>query len=184
LDSATILRIGYWVVFTAGMLGLIAAGAAVRNRHRVDRIILEAARQEGIRPALVAAVVWRESRFDPAAAGSHGEIGLMQVTGGAAADWAREHRLESFSLDALWHPVTNVTVGAWYLGRATRYWADQGCGDPLPFALAEYNAGRSKVQDWIRISGPDADRFIEVIAIDSTRGYVQDVLRRYRRTSD
>lgn len=181
LRRSTVLRLGYWGVLTAGLVGLLAAGAMLRKRHQLDRVILEAARDEGLHPALVAAVVWRESRYNPAAAGSRGEIGLMQVTGPAAADWARAHQLESLSMDALWHPVTNITIGSWYLARAARYWAAQGYADPIPLALAEYNAGRSNVREWVQPGDPEAEEFIDSIGFDSTRRYVRDVLRRFRR---
>ena len=66
----------------------------------------------------------------------------MQVTENAAHEWAREKRVDNFQSDDLFDPLINLQAGAWYLRRALEHWQTQP--DPLPFALAEYNAGASR----------------------------------------
>src|SRR5438067_6086095 len=111
-----------------------------------DHLIRSVAWEQGIDPMLVKAVGWRESRFDPQKYGTAGERGLMQVTQKAADEWARETKVENFRVEELFDPKANLEAGSSYLHRAMQHWEQQP--DPLPFALAEYNAGASRVQRW------------------------------------
>src|SRR6266481_6989320 len=112
--------------------------------HQYDRLIRSVALEHQLDPMLVKAVVWRESRFDPGKYGTHGERGLMQVTEKAANEWARENKIADFHVDRLFDPKTNLEAGTWYLHRAIEHWKQEP--DPIPFALAEYNAGASRAQ--------------------------------------
>src|SRR5712691_9395895 len=81
---------------------LILGGVALRWwwQGRLERSqdipIRAAARRYGVEPALVKAIVWRESRFNPKARGRAGEIGLMQIREDAAREWADAEHLEHF----------------------------------------------------------------------------------------
>src|ERR671931_2291933 len=119
--------------------------------HQYDRLIRSVALEHRLDPMLVKAVVWRESRFDPKKRGSHGERGLMQVSEVAANEWARENKVDNFQVERLFDPKTNLEAGTWYLHRALEHWNHQS--DPIPFALAEYNAGASRAQRWSGGSG-------------------------------
>lgn len=149
--------------------------------HQFDDLIREVAGAQQLDPMLVKAVVWRESRFDPAKLGSAGERGLMQVSERAAREWARETRVENFQADQLFDPETNLEAGTWYLHRAWQHWEHQKA--PAAFALAEYNAGASRAQRWanndVTSRIPD-EEFRRRIDFPSTRNYVASVLRRYR----
>ena len=131
-------------------------------------------------PMLVKAVVWRESRFDPKKYGSAGERGLMQVSEKAANEWARENKIANFHVEKLFDPKTNLEAGIWYLRRAFEHWETQS--DPMPFALAEYNAGASRAQRW---SGGEsaaaipAGTFLGKIDFPGTRKYVDSIIVRY-----
>lgn len=144
-----------------------------------DAMIREVAAQHRVDPMLVKAVVWRESRFDPRKFGSAGERGLMQVTEPAAREWAKETRVENFRVEELFDPQVNMQAGTWYLARALQHWKNQS--DPLPFALAEYNAGASRAQRWA--GGDDVvispDTFRSNIDFPGTRKYVDSILARY-----
>jgi soluble lytic murein transglycosylase len=142
-----------------------------------DGTIATAAQRHGVDPLLVKAVIWQESRFHPDKLGGHGERGLMQVTEPAAQDWVDAEKIETFVPEDLLDPKTNIEVGTWYLGRALRHWSRQD--DPLPFALGEYNAGRSRVQRWSRGEQISADELREAMDIPSTRAYVAAVRERY-----
>ena len=150
---------------------------ALGRYHVHDALIAEVAEKADVDALLVKAVVWRESRFQKTKVGSAGERGLMQVGENAARDWAAAHRIESFMFTDLFDARTNLQAGAWYLARALEHWKDRD--DPLPFALAEYNAGRTRVQQWAGESAT-ASEMLRACDISSTRRYVDDIIRRYR----
>lgn len=142
-----------------------------------DEEIAMVAKRLGVDPLLVKAVIWQESRFQPDKSGGHGERGLMQVTEPAAQDWVNAEGIETFVPGDLFDPKTNIEVGTWYLSRALRHWAAQE--DPLPFALGEYNAGRSRVNRWSRGEMITAEELRQAMDIASTRAYVAAVRKRY-----
>jgi peptidoglycan lytic transglycosylase len=148
--------------------------------HQYDRLIRSVALEHHLDPMLVKAVVWRESRFDPKKHGSHGERGLMQVSERAANEWAREQKIAGFSAEQLFEPKTNLEAGTWYLRRAMEHWEHQS--DPIPFALAEYNAGASRAQRWSGGNGgaelPERE-FLQKIDFPATRRYVESIIDRY-----
>lgn len=149
--------------------------------HQYDRLIRGVALEHRLDPMLLKALVWRESRFDPKKHGSHGERGLMQVSERAAKEWARENKIAGFNLDQLFEPKMNLEAGTWYLRRAIEHWDHQS--DPIPFALAEYNAGASRAQRWSGGNGV-ADvserRFLQNIDFPATRRYVESIIDRYK----
>jgi soluble lytic murein transglycosylase len=149
--------------------------------HQYDRLIQSVSLEHHLDPMLVKAVVWRESRFDPKKHGGHGDRGLMQVTERAANEWARENKIVGFKLSQLFEPKTNLEAGTWYLQRAIEHWSHQS--DPIPFALAEYNAGASRAQRWGGGSGV-ADiserQFLQNIDFPATRKYIESIVDRYR----
>ena len=142
-----------------------------------DAAIAGAAARHGVDPLLIKAVVWQESRFQPDKLGAHGERGLMQVTEPAAQDWVDALGVETFVPEDLLDPKTNVEVGAWYLAQALNHWSGQQ--DPLPFALGEYNAGRSRVKRWSGGANISAEELAKAMDIASTRAYVAAVRNRY-----
>ena len=145
---------------------------------KYDSLIGAAAGKSGISPNLVKAVVWRETRFRSDAAGTRGERGLMQVTEPAASEWAAAEGIETFSPEDLFDPKVNLDAGTWYLARALRHWAHMD--DPVPFALAEYNAGRSRVRRWVDAGANSAKDLEAVIDFPSTKEYIASIMRRYR----
>ena len=123
-------------------------------------------------------MIWRESRFDAARMGGKGEIGLMQVTEGAAQEWAEDRGVKSFVKSDLFDPRVNVQAGTWYLARAIKRWSTEA--DPLPYALAEYNAGRSRATRWAETADGNSRKFWEDIPFKTTKHYIRDILVRYR----
>ena len=148
--------------------------------QQYDRRIRAIATAHQLDPMLVKAVVWRESRFDPQKIGTAGERGLMQVTEKAAEEWARENKIDNFRAEDLFDAKTNLEAGTWYLQRASQHWKTQT--DPIPFALAEYNAGASRAQRW---AGGDETApippkdFLKNIDFPGTRKYVESIVDRY-----
>jgi soluble lytic murein transglycosylase len=145
-----------------------------------DALIRAVATEYHLDPMLVKAVVWRESRFDAQKFGTAGERGLMQVSEKAAGEWAKDAKRENFRVEELFDPRTNIEAGAWYLRHAIEHWQNQA--DPLPFALAEYNAGGSRALRWA--GGDDAraipaKTFLANIDFPGTRNYVDSIIARY-----
>jgi len=148
--------------------------------HRFDALIREISTAQGMDPMLVKAVIWRESAFDETMRGKNGERGLMQVTEPAAKDWARIEK-QQFQPDELFDPRINIEVGTWYLRKALERYKDRD--EPVPFALAAYNAGKSRVDRWIASTnhGPEATGSDLRTNIDfpSTKKYVRSIEDRY-----
>jgi soluble lytic murein transglycosylase len=149
--------------------------------HRYDGIIRQVGHKDGVDPLLIKAVIWRESSFRAGKVGKNGERGLMQVTEAAARDWARIARRPGFAPDSLFTPQTNIEAGTWYLKKALLRYA--GKDDPMTFALAEYNAGKSRVDKWMgdtrQGASATAGDLRDSISIPSTRGYVDAIIERY-----
>jgi len=148
--------------------------------HQYDSLIQSVANAYRVDPMLVKAVAWRESRFDWKKHGSHGERGLMQVSEKAADEWARENKIDNFRADQLFDPKTNLQAGTWYLRRALEHWKHQT--DPLPFALAEYNAGASRAQRWTggnEVADVPVKKFLQNIDFPRTRKYIDSIIERY-----
>jgi soluble lytic murein transglycosylase len=160
------------------LLGLL--GWWWRHRHpenRYDGEILAAARRYGMDPALVKAVVWRESRFDADARGTRGELGLMQLRDLAAQEWADAEQVAGFAHPDVLDPAKNTLAGTWYLRRLLRRYTN--VDDPIPFALADYNAGRGNVLKWMKGAGAtNSAAFLEQMTFPSTRNYVATVMAR------
>lgn len=143
--------------------------------------IRSSARANDLDPALVAAVIYAESRFDEHALSSQGAVGLMQLLPETAAQIARETGGVAFTTADLEDPVVNVRYGCYYLRGAL----DLFDGD-LRAAVASYNAGVGAVAGW-RAAAAARGRPLRVadIPYPETRDYVRSVLaarRVYRET--
>jgi soluble lytic murein transglycosylase len=72
-----------------------------------------------------------------------------------------------------------VLAGTWYLKKVLRHYSQ--ADDPLPFGLAEYNAGRGNVLKWLAGDGAtNSAAFIGRIGFPGTRAYVQKIIQRYQ----
>lgn len=164
------------------LLLLLAAVGYWWRQGRIERSqdgpIREAAVRYEVEPALIKAVVWRESRFDPRVRGRAQEVGLMQIREEAAREWAEAERIENFDHEQCLDAGTNTLAGTWYLKKLLKRYVLTD--DPVVYALADYNAGRGNVLKWDH--GPAATNsaaFIEQIGFPGTKAYVKSVMRRY-----
>jgi soluble lytic murein transglycosylase len=145
--------------------------------HRFDAAILAAAQRYQVDPSLVKAVVWQESRFNPDARGVAGELGLMQIREDAALEWASAEHLTGFDHGACLDPVTNTLAGTWYLNKLLHRYPQ--ADNPVPYALADYNAGRGNVLKWRNGSGmTNSAAFVAQIGFPSTKAYVLAIVKR------
>ncbi len=148
-----------------------------------DGVILAASARYGMPASLVKAVVWKESRFDPSVRGSKGEVGLMQLMPGTAEEWAKAERFPMASADVLFDPGLNTRAGTWYLRKLYQRYLHTD--NPIPYTLADYNAGRNNVLRWAKgEAATNSLRFVEAIGYPTTRAYVKAITGRMGRYSD
>jgi soluble lytic murein transglycosylase len=139
--------------------------------HLLDPIRSRA--RDRVDPFLVAALIREESVYDPRAVSPVGAIGLMQIMPDTGRRVALAVGLSDFSVEQLYTPEVNLTVGVRYLVDLL----DRFAGNPA-YAVAAYNAGPEAVTRWLENGPPRAmDEFIEEIPFVETRGYVKRVLR-------
>jgi len=182
-----------WFPYAAGLLGAIVLGVGVLwcaawfsraklgHDRRFDSEILQAAELYSVDPSLIKAVIWKESTFNAAARGKAGEIGLMQLLEPAAIEWSSANGVTGFAMEHLTDPTTNIMAGTWYLSRLLQRY--QHTDDAVPYALADYNAGRGNVLKWIKAAGAATNSavFVQQIGFESTRRYVEAVMARRKR---
>jgi soluble lytic murein transglycosylase len=164
----------------------LLAGAVIyfwwnsRLEQSQDNPIRVAAARYGVEPALVKAVVWQESRFNPSVRGRAQELGLMQIREEAAQEWADTEHISGFEHEHCLDPQTNILAGTWYLKKLLRRYTQTD--NPIPYALADYNAGRGNVLKWnIGEAATNSSVFIEQIGFPGTKAYVKSVMHRYQR---
>lgn len=168
---AGVVAVGLWVLDVRGAdAGSWYDRAAYPLQY--DEAIRESSRQNGLDPALVAAVIYAESRFDAGARSELGALGLMQVLPETAEQIAGETGGVAFETEDLTDPVVNVRYGTYYL----RSVLDQFDGDVVA-AVAAYNAGAGAVQEWVdEAHAAGHDLRIRDIPYEETRAYVRSVL--------
>ena len=171
----------FLTVVAVVVLGLAGAAAWVvrtepdwylRTRYplQYEQIIRGHAANYGLDPALLAAVVYVESRFDPNARSDAGALGLMQLLPETAEGIALRTGGTRFVVADLRDPEINVRYGSWYLDHLRHRYGD------MRMALAAYHAGQGNVDRWRR-DGLG-------IAFPETRDYVTEVERIRRRYAD
>ena len=133
----------------------------IRYPLRYEAIVRGHAKNYDLDPALLAAVIYTESRFNPRARSDAGAIGLMQLLPDTARGIAERTGGDAFVVDDLYVPELNVRYGAWYLRNLLNRYGDERT------ALAAYHAGQGNVDRW-RADGVG-------IQFPETRSYVAGV---------
>jgi soluble lytic murein transglycosylase len=183
LVLSAVAAVGYLVLRTKDPLYVVRELKNWSDFKQYDSLITQIANEHLLDPRLVKAVVWRESRFQTDMVGRNNERGLMQVSEIAAREWAKSNAVPNFEPNQLFNPEVNLEIGCWYLSKALQRWNSQT--EPVPFALAEYNAGKSRVDRWIRVALQrnkqplSAEAFEDSIDFPSTAHYVRTILARY-----
>jgi len=129
--------------------------------------------KNGLDPYLVASLIRQESEFNPSAISYANAYGLMQLLPSVGRSLARQEGMTHFETYQLLDPETNIRLGTRYLKQTLDHF-----GGVPEYALAAYNAGDSRVEDW-QAAGPYSgiDEFVESIPFTQTRDYVQAILR-------
>jgi soluble lytic murein transglycosylase len=128
------------------------------------------ARENHLDPALVAAVIYQESKFRSDARSSSGAIGLMQLTPSTARGIAIRTGSSRFTTNDLYDPEINIRYGAWYLANLFYKYGT------LRLVLAAYNAGPGNVDRW-RARGVPI-QFPETVAYVKRVEHLQRVYRK------
>lgn len=137
-----------------------------------DYMVRQYSYEDGVSPALVAAVILVESKFNEDAFSHRGASGLMQIMPETGEWIAGEMGIENFTPDQLTNVQTNIKMGTWYLA----YLLHEYDGNKV-LALAAYNAGRGHVDSWMEEYGWEKNfSEIEKIPFTETREYVKIVL--------
>jgi soluble lytic murein transglycosylase len=161
-----------------GVLGTALVAAAIVLKPAVDDalkeitlplrhedVIRQQARDKNLDPALVAAVIYRESKFRDVTSEA-GAKGLMQILPSTAKFIAHRSGGTEFELRDLANPQINISYGSWYL----RYLLDRYEGNEVA-AIAAYNAGHRRIDAW------GGDRLtLSEIRFPETEQYTSDVL--------
>jgi soluble lytic murein transglycosylase len=133
----------------------------IRYPLRYEQIVRGHARNYNLDPALLAAVIYQESKFRADAKSSSGAIGLMQLRPETAEGIAIRTGGMRFQVSDLYNPEINIRYGSWYLRHLLDKYGDE------KDALAAYNAGQRNVDEW-RAEGKG-------IQFSETRAYVDRV---------
>ena len=181
-------RRAFWLVGLAAA-GVIAIAASPLFQKAIDEltlplqyssIIRQQAAEEHLDPALIAAVIYAETRFD-ARTSPTGAEGLMQIEPQTAEFLAHRSGGISFRVSDLGTPQVNIAYGSYYL----RYLLNEYHGNAT-LALAAYNGGETNVDRWLAEARSRGESFgLTDIPFPETRAYVAKVLnaqRDYRST--
>ncbi len=144
-------------------------------------LIREAARRNGLDPALVAAVICAESGFREGVVSEQGAVGLMQLLPSTAEEIAARTGGDRFAVDDLRDPGVNIRYGTYYLGSLLERYD----GSTVE-AVAAYHAGVRRVDAWAAGAGGAGLAPADIPFADTCR-YVRQVLRLtdvYRRAHD
>ena len=136
-----------------------------------EDIIRQQAAEKDLDPALIAAVIYQESKFRDRTS-SAGAKGLMQLLPGTAEFIARKSGGTRFELQDLGTPQINIAYGSWYL----RYLIERYDGNET-LAVAAYNAGEDNVDRWVsKAGGASSFNPVTDIPYPETRAYVAGVM--------
>jgi soluble lytic murein transglycosylase len=136
-----------------------------------EDIIRQQAAEKRLDPALIAAVIYQESKFRDRTS-SAGAKGLMQLLPGTAEFIAHKSGGTRFELQDLGTPQINIAYGSWYL----RYLIERYDGNEM-LAVAAYNAGEDNVDRWVsKAGGPTSFNPHTDIPFPETKAYVAGVM--------
>jgi soluble lytic murein transglycosylase len=131
----------------------------IRYPLHYQEIVRGHARNYGLDPAFLAAVIYTESKFDVNARSGSGAIGLMQLTPETAKGIAIRTGGAAFRLSDLTDAEINIRYGCWYLRHLFRKYHDER------IVLAAYNAGQGNVDGWLRkgqsIQFPETNAYVD-----------------------
>jgi peptidoglycan lytic transglycosylase len=168
--GGAVLAAGIVACVLLGVVGTVERGIqelTLPLKH--EDVIREQSREKGVDAALIAAVIYSESKFSDRTS-SAGARGLMQITPEAAREIERLSGGTTFKLKDLGDPEINIRYGTFLLGELL----DRYDGDVVA-ALTAYNAGPGNADRW-----GGSSLSVEGIEFPETRAYVEEVLDKRR----
>jgi len=130
------------------------------------------ASENALDPYLVASLIRQESEFNPNAVSRANAVGLMQLLPKVGKGVAKQEKIRHFNSQQLFTPTTNLRLGTRYFRSMVNQFGS------FEYALAAYNAGTDRVQDWMgQGKYRDPQEFVESIPFTETREYVQNIMR-------
>lgn len=145
----------------------------LRLAYPVDyaRLLRVLARERGVEPLVMLALIRQESFFDPRAGSSAGALGLTQVIPPTGREVVAALGWQGFDPSWLFRPHISIAVGGAYLASQLERFEGN-----LYHALAAYNGGPGTAVAARDRSGDDVDLFVELLPYAETRSYVRRVL--------
>ena len=134
----------------------------------------------GLDPLLVASLIRQESEWNPQVVSNANAYGLMQLLPTVGKQMAKKQGIHRFNTSQLLDASTNLRLGTAYFKQDLDHFNGH-----VEYALAAYNAGVDRVEDWMAVGTyRDMPEFVESIPFSETRDYVEGILRNqavYRR---
>ncbi len=157
---------------TASQVGSASSSYPAPYRESIVRT----AKQRGLDPRFILAIIKQESVFRPTAKSPAGARGLLQLTVDAAQKYAAMVGIATLRENELYQPDTSILVGGEYLAELVRLFPNQ-----LEAVAASYNGGEDNVARWVkRAKQKDPGVFTSEIGFDETKAYTQKVMSNYR----
>jgi soluble lytic murein transglycosylase len=128
--------------------------------------------ENNLDPFVVASLIRQESEFNPAAISPANAMGLMQILPRVGQQLAKSEKIKGFNDAMLLDPSTNIQLGTLYFKQLLAKYDGH-----LEYALAAYNAGSGRVDDWRKNNYRDIHEFVESIPFTETREYVEAIMR-------
>jgi soluble lytic murein transglycosylase len=169
-----LLGVAVLSVIVAAIVSPLANKAVqeIRLPLRHDDVIRQQAADKGVDASLIAAVIYTESHFRDQTSRA-GAKGLMQLMPGTADYIAHLSGGSAFEQGDLATPQINIAYGSYYL----HYLLAKYRGSEV-LALAAYNGGEGKVDEWLASAAARGETFdvARHIPFAETRDYVTKVL--------
>ena len=151
------------------------ARQVARHTVKYRDLIEKYAAYYNVDPAYVAAVILRESSYDPRAVSYANARGLMQLMPDTGTWMAEKAGLSGYTLESLFDPEINIRLGTRYID----YLAGKFNGDPILIACG-YHAGAGNVNAWLQKYSSDGKTLaVDQIPMEDTRSYAGKVLNAY-----
>ena len=128
------------------------------------------AQEYDMSPELIASVINVESAFRENAKSNKNAVGLMQIKLSTANYLNELNNQNNITEEQLFTPKTNIKYGSQYLKYLLEKFQN------LNTALASYNAGETRVRDWLSCKMYSVDgKTLTFIPYEETRNYVEKI---------
>ncbi|WP_276354274.1 lytic transglycosylase domain-containing protein [Cohnella caldifontis] len=171
------------------VLVAVLAGLFIRSDW-IGRLIYPISHAESIKlyagqygqdPLLIAAIIRVESNFKEDAVSRKGAVGIMQIMPDTAEWILKQEKFGDLTIEKAGSRAdAGIRLGTWYVSELSRQFEGN-----LPVVLAAYNAGPTRVRQWLNDRVWDGkEQTVRDIPYGETRHYVQRVLYYYKKYSE